>query len=89
MLEAIDEIRLRIVEALLPVASKHSITEIDEIVKRATALEKYVVASDNDAVTPDASNKRTLKLPRKDKIADAPPAFLTPPMVDKSNQALG
>jgi hypothetical protein len=85
------EVRLRIVEALIPVASRHGITEIEEIVSRATALEKYVVGSEpsTDAVTPDASNKRTLKLPRKDKPADTAPAFLTPPMVDKSNQALG
>lgn len=74
------DVRLRIIEALIPVASRHGITEIDEIVDRATILENYVLASQStDAATPDASNKRTLKLPRKDKIADAPPAFLTPP----------
>jgi hypothetical protein len=74
------EVRLRILEALIPVASRHAITEIDEIVKKATTLENFVVGCEPaDAVTPDASNKRTLKLPRKDKIADAPPAFLTPP----------
>jgi hypothetical protein len=74
------DVRMRIIEALIPVASRHGITEIDQIVERATLLENYVLASESaDAATPDASNKRTLKLPRKDKIADAPPAFLTPP----------
>ena len=74
------DVRLRIIEALIPVASRHGITEIEEIVDRAITLENYVLASQpTDAATPDASNKRTLKLPRKDKIADAPPAFLTPP----------
>jgi hypothetical protein len=74
------DVRLRIIEALIPVASRHGITEISEIVERATALETFVLGCEpTDAATPDASNKRTLKLPRKDKIADAPPAFLTPP----------
>jgi hypothetical protein len=74
------DVRLRIIEALIPVASRHAIGEPDEIVKKASILENYVLGYEpTDAATPDASNKRTLKLPRKDKIADAPPAFLTPP----------
>ncbi len=74
------DVRLRIIEALIPVASRHGINEVKEIVDRATLLENYVLGCEpTDAATPDASNKRTLKLPRKDKIADVPPAFLTPP----------
>lgn len=74
------DVRLRIIETLLPMASRHGISNPDEIIEKASILEKYVLGCDpTDAVTPDASNKRTLKLPRKDKIADAPPAFLTPP----------
>ncbi len=74
------DVRLRIIEALIPVASRHAISDPEEIVKKAGILENYVLGCEpTDAATPDASNKRTLKLPRKDKIAEAPPGFLPPP----------
>lgn len=83
-------VRLEILKVLIPAASRHGISEPQNIVESARMLEKYVVESpEQEVVKPDASDKRTLRLPRKDKQVDAPPAFMTPPTVDKSNQTNG
>lgn len=83
-------VRLEIVKVLLPAASRHGITEPEQIIKTAAHLADFVLESPQQgAASPDAPDKRTLKLPRKEKPADATPDFLTPPPVDKSNQALG
>lgn len=83
-------VRLEIVKVLLPAASRHGITDPDQIVKTATQLADFVLESaQQGAASPDAPDKRTLKLPRKEKPAETTPDFLTPPPVDKSNQALG
>ena len=83
-------VRLEILKVLLPMASRHGISDPDEIVKTATRLSEFVLESPQPVgESPDSTNKRTLKLPRKEKPADATPDFLTPPMVDKSNQAPG
>lgn len=86
----LQDVRLRILAVLIPVASRHGITDPASLIETAGALEKYVVGSAaSDVTTPDTSNRGTLKLPRKEKQTAAPPEFLTPPMVDKSNQAPG
>ena len=84
------EVRLRILNMLIPAASRHGISEPEQIIKSATALENYVVESAPlDVVTPDTPNRPTLTRPRKEKPTVATPDFLTPPPVDKSNQAPG
>lgn len=85
-----SEVRLRILGMLIPAASRHGISEPEQLIKSATELENYVVASDQpDVATPDTSNRPTLTRPRKEKPTVATPDFLTPPPVDKSNQAPG
>lgn len=79
-------LRLEILKALVPVASRYSI-EGDQIVETARKLESYVVESaPNGVEQPDTPNRDTLSLPQKDKQGEGVPAFLTPPQVDKSNQ---
>lgn len=83
-------IRLEILKVLLPMASRHGISDPEEIVKTATRLTAFVLESpQKGAISPDAPDKRTLRLPRKEKPTDATPDFMTPPPVDKSNQAHG
>lgn len=83
-------VRLEILKVLLPMASRHGISDPDEILKTATRLTAFVLESPQQgAASPDAPDKRTLRLPRKEKPTDATPDFLTPPPVDKSNQAHG
>ena len=79
------EVRLRILGMLIPAASRHGISEPEQIIKSATALENYVVESAPlDVVTPDTSNRKTLTRPRMEKPLVATPEFMTPPTVDKS-----
>ena len=83
-------VRLEILKVLLPMASRHGIEDSEKIIESATRLTAFVLESPQQgAASPDAPDKRTLKLPRKEKPADATPDFLTPPPVDKSNQAHG
>jgi hypothetical protein len=80
MLEADVTVRLEILKVLIPSASRVGIQEPDNLIEISRKLEKYVIDSDQtDAVTPDASGKRTLGLPRKEKRNPDTPAFLTPP----------
>lgn len=82
-------VRLEIVKVVAPVASRHGLTS-DELVQTCCMLEKYVIGSaPSDEAKPDSSPRGTLKLPRKEKQADRLPEFMTPPSVDKSNQAPG
>jgi len=78
------EVRLRILAMLIPAASRHGISDPEEIIKSATGFEKYVVESDPDVTTPDTSNRTKLTLPRKEKQPVTTPDFMTPPTVDKS-----
>lgn len=80
-----SEVRLRLLGMLIPVASRHGISEPDHLIQTATTLEKYVVESSQpDVISPDTSNRQTLTRPRKEKPVVATPDFLTPPTVDKS-----
>lgn len=50
------QVRLQIVLALIPVASRHGITSGDEITNRASQIEKYVLSSETkDEGIPDSS----------------------------------
>lgn len=85
-----EEVRLELIKALIPVASRHGFSDPQTIVATATALEQYVLKSaPMGEGTPDSPARRTLTRPRKGQPDDATPAFLTPPMVDKSNQTPG
>jgi len=82
-------VRLEIVKVVVPTASRNSLTS-DEIINACCMLEKYVVGCEpSDERKPDSSPRGTLKLPRKEKQAERLPEFMTPPSVDKSNQASG
>lgn len=79
-------IRLEILKVLVPAASRHAL-QGNEIVETARKLESYVVDfAPNGGEQPDPPNRETLTLPRKDKVDEALPNFMTPPQVDKSNQ---
>lgn len=83
-------IRLEVIKALLPVASRHGISEPDQIIKTATQLANFVLESaQQGATSPDAPDKRGPGRPRKEKPEPPTPDFMTPPPVDKSNQTLG
>ena len=83
-------VRLEILKVLLPMASRYGIDDPEKIIKTATRLSDFVLESPQQgAASPDAPDKRTLRLPRKEKPTDATPDFMTPPPVDKSNQAHG
>ena len=89
MLEA-DHARLEILKVLIPAASRHGISEPERIIETARALEQYVLESPQiGEVTPDSPSRRGPGRPRKEKHDPSTPEFLTPPMVDKSNQAPG
>lgn len=83
-------VRLEIIKVLLPAASRHGITDPDQIIKTATQLADFVLEfTQQGAASPDAPDKRGPGRPRKEKPEPPAPDFLTPPPVDKSNQALG
>lgn len=89
-LESDQHVRLELLKVLLPSAARNSITDPQKLIEVARTLENYVLESPQPAeATPDSANKRGPGRPRKEKPDQAPPAFLTPPVVDKSNQAPG
>lgn len=83
-------VRLEILKVLLPAASRHGITEPEQITKTAAHLADFVLESPQQgAKTPDAPGRPILTRPRKEKSGTDVPGFMTPPPVDKSNQTLG
>lgn len=86
-----EYVRLEILKVLIPAATRNALSDQPEkIVETARTLEKYVLESPQAGeVSPDSPNRRILTRPRKEKAEDGTPAFLTPLMVDKSNQAPG
>lgn len=83
-------VRLEIIKILLPQASRHGIAEPEKIVETARTLENYVLESEQPAEeTPDSATRRGPGRPRKEKPQPTAPDFLTPPVVDKSNQTPG
>lgn len=87
---AADAVRLEILKMLLPVASRLGIESPEKIIEKARTFENYVLESDEQAgVTPDPADRRKPGRPRKEKPDQPVPEFLTPPVVDKSNQTPG
>jgi hypothetical protein len=84
------EVRLEILKVLIPVATRNGISDPEILISASRTLENYVLESHpTGEVTPDSPTKRGPGRPRKEKPDPSPPDFLTPPMVDKSNQAPG
>ena len=82
-----DDIRLRLLEVLIPAATRYSITNPNEIIATCRILEDYVVHSANDDEgLSDSSGRNKPGRPRKGQAEVDVPAFLDPAlMVDKSN----
>lgn len=68
-----DEIRLDLVKAMIPVASRHGLTG-DEIVKTCARLEKYVLGLPTVEDPPAPTTRKTLTRPVKDNLV---PSFLS------------
>ena len=60
-----DEVRLDLVKAMIPVASRHGLTG-DEIVETCTRLEKYVLGLPTVEDPPAPTTRKTLTRPVKD-----------------------
>ena len=67
------EVRLELVKAMIPVASRHGLTS-DEIVTTCTQLEKYVIGSSAVEDPPAPTPRKTLTRPVKDNQV---PSFLS------------
>ena len=68
-----DEIRLDLVKAMIPVASRHGLTS-DEIVETCARLEKYVLGLPTVEDPPAPTTRKTLTRPVKDNLV---PSFLS------------
>ena len=60
-----DEVRLDLVKAMIPVASRHGLTG-DEIVETCARLEKYVLGLPTVEDPPAPTTRKTLTRPVKD-----------------------
>jgi hypothetical protein len=67
------EIRLDLVKAMIPVASRHGLTS-DEIVETCARLEKYVLGLPTVEDPPAPTTRKTLTRPVKDNQV---PSFLS------------
>lgn len=67
------EIRLDLVKAMIPVASRHGLTS-DEIVETCARLEKYVLGLPTVEDPPAPTTRKTLTRPVKDNLV---PSFLS------------
>jgi hypothetical protein len=72
------EIRLKLVEILVPHATKVGMTEPDRIIKTCTELEKYVLDSKQSERLPDSQAKRPVGRPPKGTSIPETPSFLDP-----------
>ena len=68
-----DEVRLDLVKAMIPVASRHGLTS-DEIVETCARLEKYVLGLPAVEDPPAPTTRKTLTRPVKDNPV---PSFLS------------
>ena len=68
-----DEVRLDLVKAMIPVASRHGLTG-DEIVETCARLEKYVLGVPTGEDPPAQTSRKTLTRPVKDNPV---PSFLS------------
>lgn len=69
-----DAVRLELVKALIPVASRHGLTS-GEIVSTCTQLEKYVLGLPSVGEVPTPTPRKTLTKPQRD---NSVPSFLSP-----------
>ena len=69
-----EDVRLELVKALVPVASRHGLTT-DELVNTCTRLEKYVLGFAPVGDMPTPTTRKTLTKPAKD---NSVPSFLSP-----------
>lgn len=69
-----DAVRLEIVKAVIPVASRHGLAG-DELVNTCTRLEKYVLGFAPVGDMPTPTTRKTLTKPVKD---NSVPSFLSP-----------
>lgn len=61
-----DEVRLRLMEVLIPAASKHGIFgEVPSIITTCTQLEKYVLGLQPAEEVPTPATRKTLSRPEK------------------------
>lgn len=68
-----ESVRLELVKALIPVASRHGLTS-GEIVTTCTQLEKYVLGLSSVGEAPTPTPRKTLTRPVKDNQV---PSFLS------------
>ena len=68
-----DDVRLDLVKAMIPVASRHGLTS-DEIVETCARLEKYVLGLPTVEDPPAPTTRKTLTRPVKDNLV---PSFLS------------
>ena len=69
-----DTVRLELVKAVIPVASRHGLTS-GEIVSTCAQLEKYVLGFASVGDMPTPTTRKTLTKPVKD---NSVPSFLSP-----------
>ena len=67
------EVRLELVKAMIPVASRHGLTSA-ELVESCTRLEKYVLGLSSVGEAPTPTPRKTLTRPVKDNQV---PSFLS------------
>ena len=60
-----NEIRLRIVEAVIPQASRVALNDSEIIIKTCTGLEKYVLKSETSGKKSNPQPKKVTTKPRK------------------------
>lgn len=72
------EVRLKLIEILVPHATKVGMTEPERIIKTCTELEKYVLDSKQREILPDSQPKRPVGRPPKGTSTPETPSFLDP-----------
>lgn len=74
------DVRIKLLELLIPTASRMGMTDPTQIIESCRKLESYVIESQPQVEgTPDSTAKRQSGRPRKEKPEPATPDFLTPP----------
>lgn len=70
-------IRLELLKLVVPQASRVGLSEPENIISTCSALEKYVIGSQQVEGTPDSTTRRPGR-PRKEKPSSEVPGFLDP-----------
>jgi hypothetical protein len=72
------QVRLKLLEIVIPQASKVGITEPSLLIHTCTELEKYVLDSKQSEKSPDSQAKRPVGRPPKGTSTFETPSFLDP-----------